>query len=391
MATLSILAGHLGQDSSQPQQSVPTQRTSSSKARRPRQKGYVLITAATALAGVLGASGLAVDLGRMYITHSEAQAFADAAALAAAAQLDGSSAGITAATQAAQNTPTRWNMGTQSFTGTTVQFGLPSVGDPNRPDSSSWTSNPANAASYRFVQVVATANVPVTLMQAITRQSSARVQASATGGQVMVTTYMDGLLPFSPITPNPTDTTNYGFAPGQLYTLRYPSNGGLNAGSVCAGDVGTSYINNLPSQDRGFWGSNSSAMLRGEIVDDTQSVPITIGENVPMVGGNRATEGDALDTRVREDTDSSSLDYASYKSNGYGNGRRIVGVPVNGGAPDFTAMAIRAFFLQPAGVYSGVTGSTPICAEYIGTYIQAGGVHASSGTGTGGYLVRLTQ
>src|SRR5436853_3378515 len=100
-----------------------------------------------------------------------------------------------------------------------------------------------------------------------------------------------------------------------------------------------------------------------------------------MVGGVRTTEGSALDVRVREDTDSSSTNYATYKSNGYGNGRRIIGVPVNGGAPDFTAVAIRAFFLQSAGVYSGVTGSDPICAEYIGTFVQTSAAHAGMGSG----------
>lgn len=384
MAKNSILTGQCGIQSA-------NARSVQAKRLRGDERGYVLITAATALAAVLGFSGLAVDLGRMYIVRNEAQAFADSAALAAAAQLDGTSVGITAATQAAQNSPNRWNMGTQNFSGTTVKFGLPSSANASAADPASWTDNPANPANYRFVQVVANANVPVTLMQAITRQPTAAVSAAATGGQVMVTTYLDGLLPFSPIAPNTADTVNYGFQTGQLYTLRYPSNGGLNHGNVCAGDLGTSYIQNLPSQDRGFWGSTSSAVLRGEIVDDTQATPLTIGQPVPMVGGVRTTEGNALDTRAREDTDTSSTWYADYKSGGQGNGRRIVGVPVNGGAPDFTAVAIRAFFLQPAAVYSAVTGSDPICAEYIGTYVQAAGVRAGAGGGTGGFLVRLTQ
>ena len=184
---------------------------------------------------------------------------------------------------------------------------------------------------------------------------------------------------------------NYGYQTGQLYTLRYPSNGGQNAGNVCSGDASGTYWQNLPSHDHGFWGSNSSAALPGEIVDDTQSVPITIGEDVPMVGGNRTTEGSALNTRVLEDTDSTSATYAQYEANGTGNGRRVIGVPVNSGSPNFTAVAVRAFFLEPAGVYSAVTGSTSICAEYIGTYKQTSTGTGGTGVGTGGYLVRLTQ
>ncbi len=61
------------------------------------------------------------------------------------------------------------------------------------------------------------------------------------------------------------------------------------------------------------------------------------------------------------------------------------------GVPNFTAVAVRALFLQAQGIYSAVTGTDSICAEYIGTYVQGGGVHVGAGQGTGGYLVyRIT-
>lgn len=355
------------------------------------ERGFVLVAAAVGFAVVLGAAGLAVDLGRVYIARSEAQAFADSAALAATGQLDGTSVGITAATAAAKNVPNKWNLGTQAFTGTVVEFASASATDTNQPDTSTYTTNPANAANYRFVRVTAGADVPILLARAITAQSTMHVAAVATGGQVMVTTYLDGLLPFSPIAPVPSDTVNYGFQTAQLYTLRYPSGGGQNKNNVCAGDANGTYWANLPAQDRGYWGSNSASTLRGEVVDDYQIQPITIGSAVPMVGGNKNTEGSALDSRVLEDTDSSSASYQAYAQAGTGNGRRIIGVPVNGGPPDFTAIAIRAFFLQSKGVYLSVTGSTSICAEYIGSFSQAPGIRVAAGNGSGGYLVRLTQ
>jgi Flp pilus assembly protein TadG len=342
------------------------------------RKGYVLIATACGMTVVLGAAGLAVDVGRAYVARSEVQAYADAAAIAAVAQLNGTTAGISSARSAAQNIPNKWNFGNQNIPSPTIQFAQPLTANPDQADPATWTTAPASGTNYAFVQ-------------AITSQATMHVTGTAQGGQVMVTTYMDGLLPFSPIVPNPADTVNYGYQTGQLYTLRYPSNGGQNAGNVCGGDQSGTYWQNLPSQDHGFWGSNSSSALRGEIVDDTQSVPITIGENVPMVGGNRTTEGDALNTRVMEDSDPYSATYAQYEQTGTGNGRRVIGVPVNSGNPNFTAVAIRAFFLQPAGVYSAVTGSTSICAEYIGTYKQTGTGTQAAGSGTGGYLVRLTQ
>jgi|SRR5579862_5893689 len=355
------------------------------------KKGYVLIATAFGMTVVLGAAGLAVDLGRAYVARSEVQAYVDAAAIAAAAQLNGTSTGISSAVTAAKSVPNRWNFDTQSIANPTVQFAQPLATNSNQPDPRTWTAAPASGSNYLFVQVSASVNVPMTLMQAVTVQSTMNVGGSAQAGQVMVTTYMDGLLPFSPIAPNGSDTVNYGYQTGQLYTLRYPSNGGQNAGNVCPGDASGTYWQSLPSQDRGYWGSTSSSALRGEIVDDTQAEPITIGETVPMVGGNRTTEGDALNARVLEDTDSTSATYAQYEAAGLGNGRRVIGVPVNSGPPDFTAVAVRAFFLEPAGVYSAVTGSTSICAEYIGTYKQTATGTGGAGSGAGGYLVRLVQ
>jgi hypothetical protein len=322
------------------------------------------------------------------VARSEVQAYTDSAAIAAAAQLNGTSAGISAAQSVAQNMPNKWNFGTQSISSPIIQFAQPLAATPSQPDPTTWTNAPVTGTNYMFVQVTAGVDVPITLMQAVSSQSTMHVAGTAQAGQVMVTTYLDGLLPFSPIAANTGDTVNYGYQTGQVYTLRYPSPV-HGAQDVCAGDASGTYWQSLPSQDHGFWGSTSSAVMRGEIVDDTQASPITIGDSVPMVGGNRTTEGAALNTRVQEDTDPNSATYAQYEQLGLGNGRRVIGVPVNGGPPDFIAVAVRAFFLENS--YVGITGSTPICAEYIGTYKQTGTGTAAAGTGAGGYLVRLTQ
>src|ERR1700676_706676 len=116
--------------------------------RNSRRKGYVLIATAFGMTVVLGAAGLAVDIGRAYVARSEVQAYADAAAVAAAAQLNGTSAGITSAQSAAQNVPNKWNFGTQSISSRTIQFAQPLVSNPNQADPATWTSSPATGSNY---------------------------------------------------------------------------------------------------------------------------------------------------------------------------------------------------------------------------------------------------
>jgi len=55
-----------------------------------RERGQIAILAALSILATIGAAGIAVDAGRLYIVKSELQNAADACALAAASQLDGS-------------------------------------------------------------------------------------------------------------------------------------------------------------------------------------------------------------------------------------------------------------------------------------------------------------
>jgi len=49
-----------------------------------KQSGFALVTVAFSIVSLVGAVGLGVDIGRMYIAKNEAQLFADSAALAKA-------------------------------------------------------------------------------------------------------------------------------------------------------------------------------------------------------------------------------------------------------------------------------------------------------------------
>jgi len=67
-----------------------------------RREGSVAITVVILLGIILGCAALIVDVGQIYRVRGELQNAADAAALAAAQALDGTSAGITAATAVVQ-------------------------------------------------------------------------------------------------------------------------------------------------------------------------------------------------------------------------------------------------------------------------------------------------
>ncbi len=65
------------------------------------ETGGILVFVAVALAVMLGMVALSFDLGRMAITQTELQSFADSVALSAAGELDGNASAITRATTAA--------------------------------------------------------------------------------------------------------------------------------------------------------------------------------------------------------------------------------------------------------------------------------------------------
>jgi len=368
------------------------------------ERGFALLATGVGLLAIVGVAGITVDLGRMYIAKNELMAYTDAASIAAAVQLDGTPAGITRAQNAGAAMGTGphamgWDFASKQITGATYQFAKGLSATPNVADPDTWDSNPPSPADYRFVKVTASANVPLTFMQAFRilqgggNSATAVTNASSVAAQALITSFPAGLLPFSPIGPD-NIPDNFGLTAGRQYTLRYPA-GVLRNQDVCAGDSGATYWQSLPAQDRGFWGDNSASVIRGEVVNDTQITAINIGGPVPMVGGAKNTEGTALDARVTEDSDPNSETYVDYTALGTGNGRRIVGVPINGGPPNFTAVGIGMFFLQPTPNYQSIGGNQSICAEYVGPYVEGSmhpGAGATAATGsTGGYIVRLIQ
>ncbi len=131
------------------------------------ERGFVLIVTSIALVILMAVAGLGIDLGRMYLIKSELQAFADAAALTAALQLDGTDQGIEGARKAPAELATgpnamMWDMGTKPITEIVTSF---AKGE-RVPDPNTWQTEPKGAGDLHFVRVIVTAQAPVIFLRA---------------------------------------------------------------------------------------------------------------------------------------------------------------------------------------------------------------------------------
>ena len=160
---------------------------------RPR-RGFILIFTCLALVVLMAVAGIAVDVGRMYIGKNELQSFAEGAALAGALQLDGTTEGVTRATDVVANTATgsnamKWDMATKAVRDITTTFAKGLAASPDKPDAATWTAKPDSPSNYRFVKVIASASLPSIFMQAFqgAPNSATNVVATAVAGQVSET------------------------------------------------------------------------------------------------------------------------------------------------------------------------------------------------------------
>jgi Flp pilus assembly protein TadG len=382
------------------------------RATRSSKSGFTLIASAICSFAVIGSTGLAVDLGRMYIAKNEVQAFADAAAIAAAQQLDGTTVGITRAQVAAQSVTNRWNLGTQLVTNVNVEFSQP---DPAGGMNFTWATAPNPATLYSVARV--RANVPVTLffMSALAGRNQSYVGAQAIGAQTPVTSFKQGLFPFSPFghmfeigtgvpcgaNPQPGCRDQLsGLVVGNEYTLRWPSNPNPSSGgggNMCAGDRTDPVVsqrmidmaNSAGGSERGFIENTAASVSRQTVINDYQSVTRSVGDLVTMTGGAMQTIYDALQERILQDTNQNATTSAAYFS-GPHNNRRVVACIINDGqvvnGNQFRAVEIGAFLLLPGSTY-GSGGNQGWCAVYLGPFCQ--GCKGNAAGSSGAYVVKL--
>jgi hypothetical protein len=369
--------------------------------RKSSQRGFSLLMVAVTSAVIFGMFGLAFDVGRMFIIKNELQTFADASAIAAVRQMDGTQAGVqnahtTAGTGPLGSThPNRWNFDGSSVATVTDMYATTFNGTYDNYATAS--GNASN--NYRFIKLTANATLPLYFLPVISGlPTSQLLQATATGGQQAGSTVSNGQeLPFAPDAHNAADTQNFGLTSGQHYTLKW-GNGNT---TTCAGDAGFTPPGSPPSEhgfvDIGEGNSNSNVRTAIEYggYPNANSTPssVSAGDSLKGVPGNRGTSiFDALANRVAQDSNVSAATYSDYIASGTGNGRRIVTVAIggawsgNGNNAHTTVLGFANFFLDTT--YSGSSG--PICATYIGpASLNGNGSGGSDGTKV--YSVMLFQ
>ena len=384
---------------------VTMPRNISASCRHGRERGFVLITMAAAAFALIGILGVAVDFGRMFIAKNETQEYCDAAALAAALALDGTTTGITNAKSAVSTSTNTWNLDTTTITNPTVTFATTTAGP--------WAANPNPATGFIYARVSVTVSMPLYFLSVVVAQTTQNVTSSATAGQIPITTFPRGLAPYTAVS---TDSTgpNFGMVVGNSYDIQWPQYNATRSGCgvnnpdkcfnqpPCSGDskaTEQAVVANWGPNTSGYWGSTSNSSIEQEILDVIQLQAVDVGTNIQPVlsNGTKASEAGYLDERASQDTDTSDNIVADYLAAVH-NGRRLIPVPiVDPVDPTHTNVIGYGQFLLLANgpgnsnYYTKTTnGNDPFCAIYAGPY-NVGSTGPGAGGSTGASRVKLVQ
>ncbi len=304
--------------------------------------------------------------------------------------LNDSSSGITKA-QAAVGTDTgKWRFDTSPFPNVITTFAQAPTGP--------FVASPGNPTGYYFARVTVSVNLPMYFVRVLAGPT-ATVAASAVAGRSAIINYPGGEFPFSPYSRkfhNPDDATDpYGFRVGNEYTLHWGAPGDK---STC----GTGYKEEdkigrganpadqlaLNGNIRAYCCAGSASDARAAVVG-LATVPLIIGQEVPMDNAQRTTINESIAGRVLVDADTTSVTYDQYVRAERGNHARIVMVPVNSGPPNYILVGFAGFFLENANKYLVLNGNDAACGLYLGVFIQ--GAPPGPTGGSGAYRIRLFE
>jgi Flp pilus assembly protein TadG len=347
-----------------------------------REQGSILAISAVGMLSILLAVGLAVDISRFYLTKTELQNAADAAALAAVSALNTAPLGITKAADRAVAA-----MNSYDFNNTSVNFPRANVLFAKNLDGPyiSEAAAQGQASKIRFVKVTTPESPVGVSFAASVLGNSQNLTASATAGLSVPLNEFCNWLPVSvidydvPITAGQTYTfrsgTNGSVAPGNYQILAVAGRGGadvrvgLAAGvDECAGPGATYLVDTKPGQTSGPVRQGINTRF-----DDYTTSQVNPADMPP-------------DTNIME-----NLVYDQYKTGSPSQapkhtgvaGRRVVVIPIvkqdqyNQGRDEVTFDRFGIFFLQNK-VGSGNGGE--LVAEYVDDIVLGqGGFNPNGG------------
>lgn len=379
---------------------------------RPGRRGFVLITMAISAFALIAALGMAVDIGRLFIAKNETQAYCDSAAVAAALMLDGTTVGISNAQTAVADSANRWNLDSTSVSNPTVTFATTITGP--------WSTSPNPATGYLYARVSITVPLDLYFIPVVVNHMTQNVVSSATAGQISITSFRQGLAPYSAIATS-TTPPNFGLVAGNSYDIQWPTyNNGASCdptnpnkinncflSNPCSGDsfaAKQEVINDWGQSSSGYWGSTSNSTIEQEILDVIQLQTVSVGTNIQPVltSGQKQSQAGYLDERASEDV---STDYATNNDSktlsdyfgGPHNGRRLLPVPVvlPSSTTNTSVVGYGAFLLYSNNATSdyyekSTNGNSAFCAIYAGPY-QVGSLGTGTGGTTGATYVKLVQ
>ncbi len=349
------------------------------------QDGVVLFMVAAGMVVFLGIAGLAFDLGRLYNVKTELQNAMDAAALAGAAELDGTSSGISEAVNSAVAATNKYNFNNQPVAVTASDVTFSAVRDSGYVSAAAAS---ANASTIRFVRVASQKTMGLALIKILPGIGNAQdVAAAAVGGMSPpLNVACDGLNPLAPepLVDGGGIVTDYHV--GYEYALRFA--GGGNPPPTGSGNF-------LVLDFSPITGGNSGAALVRDLLYGGAAGCVSIGDAIcSKPGVNQGPVRQGLNGRFDSDTDTrENIRYdphylAGYTSGGTtikGNGRRILAVPIVSSDPN-SLTAIENGKDCPVYIYDIVcffltkrvpNGNVEVTGEFVGKCNTGGKVDPS--------------
>ena len=363
-------------------------RTTGQAGTRKRERGSILATSAIGMLSILLAVGLGVDISRFYLTKTELQNAADAAALAAVSALNTSALGITKATDRAVA-----SMNNYDFNKTGVAFPRGNVLFAKNLDGPymSEASAKGQAATIRFVKVTTpNASIGVSFASSVLGKTK-NLSATATAGLSVPLNLFCNFLPVSVI--------DYGVAitPGSTYTFRASSGSMVSPGNyqilAVAGSGGKDVrvglaagVNKCAAPGEVYEVDTKTGVTAGAVrqglntrFDDYQTSQVNPADMPP-------------DTNIKE-----NIIYDQYKAGSPStapkhtgvDGRRVVVIPIvkqdqyDQGRNTVRFDRFGTFFLQTK-VGSGSGGD--LVAEYIDDVVIGQGGYDPNGAPTNGLM-----